>query len=213
MSFSANRCPLCRDMRYGRDAWLRQHSERVSHKDVNLNRTEYDGRRALGYSGRDHGWRSTSRDVPRIIGCRDIHQVRVLVTGAHSVPPDPEGALDRLGVRLTELETYMHRTFLSLAVGALAGFATAVHADDSAAPRSTVVLSPHGQMIVAELHGKGEVGKPCHGSASSLEIYTGTYKLDNGELVCQGPTAKVYCHPEDRAGGSGHTQCYDGNKS
>jgi hypothetical protein len=122
----------------------------------------------------------------------------------------------------------MHRTFLSLAVAALAGFATAVRADDGAAPRSTVVLPhaaqsrghaadllrpPHGEMIVAELHGKGEVGKPCHGSGGSLEIYTGTYKLDNGELVCEGARSKVYCHPNDRPGGSGHTHCFDGHKS
>jgi hypothetical protein len=120
----------------------------------------------------------------------------------------------------------MHRTFLSLAVAALAGFATAVHADDGAVPRSTVVSphagqsrghvadllrSPHGEMIVAELHGKGEVGKPCHGSAGTLEIYTGTYKLDSGELICEGARSKIYCHPEDHSGPPKAT-CWDGHK-
>ena len=90
---------------------------------------------------------------------------------------------------------------------ALAGFATAVHADDGAAPRW------HGQIIVAELHGKGEIGKPCHATGGSVEIYTGTYKLDSGELICKGPSAQVNCHPEDRPSTySTHTHCYDGNK-
>jgi hypothetical protein len=43
----------------------------LQHKAGNLDRTEDDRRRVLGYSRRDHGWRSTSRDVPRIIGCRE----------------------------------------------------------------------------------------------------------------------------------------------
>lgn len=112
----------------------------------------------------------------------------------------------------------MHRTFLSLAVAALAGFATAVHADDGAAPRSTVLphaaQSPHGEIMVAELHGKGEVGKACHASYNTTQIYTGTYALDGGELVCQHSGTKVYCHPEDRPSTySQHSHCYDGNKS
>jgi hypothetical protein len=103
---------------------------------------------------------------------------------------------------------YMHRAFLVLAVAALAGFATAVHANDGAASR------PRGQIIVAELHGKGEIGKPCHGTYGSTDLYRGTYKLDNGELICEGAGTKVYCHPEDRPSSSGtHTHCYDGYKS
>ena len=120
----------------------------------------------------------------------------------------------------------MHRTFLSLAVAALAGFAPAVHAHDGAAPRSTIVLShagqsrdhmadlhrpPHGQMMLALLHGKGEIGKPCHARANDNEIYTGTYDREDGELICKGAGAKIWCHPEDEAGPPSPV-CWDGEK-
>ena len=120
----------------------------------------------------------------------------------------------------------MHRTFLSLAVAALAGLATAAHADGGAAARSTIALPhagpsrghvadllrpPHGQMMLAELRGDGEVGKDCHARTSSGdEIYTGTYDLEDGELICKGPSAKIWCHPEIK---SGPPTCWDGHKS
>jgi hypothetical protein len=101
----------------------------------------------------------------------------------------------------------MHRIFLSLGVAALASFATAVHADDLLRPS-------HGQIIVAELHGKGEVGKACHATGGNLKINQGKYDYDNKELVCKGVmNAKVFCHPEQRPSSydSNHTHCWDGN--
>jgi hypothetical protein len=145
----------------------------------------------------------------------NIHPFRVHVMGARCVPADPERALDRLSCP-TELETSMNRTFLSLAVVALAGLATAVHAADGAAARSTVML-PHagqarGPMMFAQLIGKGEPGEPCHAYARDKEIRRGTYDYDNGELVCKIGGDEILCHPEDNNGPPDYPLCRDGYK-
>ena len=110
----------------------------------------------------------------------------------------------------------MHRTFLSLAVAALAGFATAVHADDGAAARSTVV-APHagpsqladllrprqGEMKVATVHGDAEAGKPCHAKTSNGdEIENGTYVVERGEVICEGK-GFIWCS---------FASCFEGTK-
>jgi hypothetical protein len=119
----------------------------------------------------------------------------------------------------------MHRTHLVLTIAALAGFATAAQAADGAAPRSSVVLphvaqsrshvadalrAPHGQMMLAELVGKGEVGEPCHAYYGDRTIYRGTYDMDNGELVCKIGGDEIFCHPEQK---DGKTLCEDGYKN
>jgi hypothetical protein len=153
----------------------------------------------------------------------NIHQVRICPTGARSVFLQSR-KVRSIGVLLTELETYMHRTFLAVTIAAVAGFATAVHAHDGAAPRSTVVLPhagqprghvtdllrpPHGQMIVAELRGEGKYGEPCHASNGSNFLNRGTYDYEDRELICKDSSMKIWCHPDDH---SPITICWDGWK-
>jgi len=59
----------------------------------------------LRYSRRDHGGRSTSRDAPASSVAANLHQARVHANRSTLLPADPERALDRSGVLLTELET------------------------------------------------------------------------------------------------------------
>jgi len=128
----------------------------------------------------------------------------------------------------------MHRTFFLyslLTIAALAGFATAVHADDGAAPRSTMALPhagpassrvadlarrPHGQMIgqmiVAKLDGQGTPGTPCHATYRGKMIPLGIYQLDNAELVCMAPggSDEIPCHVYDTIGPPIEPLCVDG---
>ena len=113
----------------------------------------------------------------------------------------------------------MHRTFLALTIAALAGFATAAHANDGAPARSTV--APHadqsrGRMILAEVIGKGVLGQPCHASqpnsnGGSDTINYGKYVETFGHLRCQSPAGgSIDCHKDDKSFPPKGT-CIDGN--
>jgi hypothetical protein len=133
-----------------------------------------------------------------------------------------------IDVLLTELETYMHRTFVVLTVTALAGFATAVHAHDGAAARSTIALPlagqsrghvadllrpPQGQMMLAKLIGKGEVGQPCHATYRDREVPKGTYDdTVNSELACHDAHEWIFCRAQDTSDDSNTPLCVDGYK-
>jgi len=124
----------------------------------------------------------------------------------------------------------MHRSFFALTIAALAGFATAVHAHDGAAPRSAVAFThagpsrghvadirgaTHGQMRLAQLVGKGEVGQPCHAYYHDNEIRRGTYAIDDDgqQLVCKIGNDLIVCHPEDKDGPPNMPLCEDGYKN
>ena len=122
----------------------------------------------------------------------------------------------------------MHRTFLALTIAALASFATAVHADDSAAARSNAalphaaqsrshedVLHPHRQMRLANVFGNGEIDKPCHADRLNEQggtdhIYCGKYAQSSGDLGCQGVGLWINCHKDSREDPPKAT-CWDGN--
>jgi hypothetical protein len=124
----------------------------------------------------------------------------------------------------------MHRSLFLLTIAALTGFATAVHADDGAAPRSTMALRhagpassrvadlarrPHGQtigrMIVAKLDGQGFIGTTCHATYRGKIIYQGIYDRDNAELVCRDPGGdEIPCHVYDTLGPPLEPLCQDG---
>jgi hypothetical protein len=126
----------------------------------------------------------------------------------------------------------MHRTFLALTIAALASFATAVHADDGATARSTVALlhaeqsrghlvvalvapdllrPPHGQVILAELNGKGVLGQACHADEGYNHIYIGKYAEIFGKLRCQSGTGEsIDCRKDDKSWPPKST-CTDGN--
>jgi hypothetical protein len=114
------------------------------------------------------------------------------------------------------METYMHRTLLALTVAALASFATAVHADVGATARSTDLLRPsHGQVILADLVGKGVLGQPCNASAVNSQggtdhIYIGKYVEIFGNLSCQGPGGSINCRKDDKSWPPKNT-CKDGH--
>jgi hypothetical protein len=100
----------------------------------------------------------------------------------------------------------MHRTFFLyslLTIAALAGFATAVHADDGAAP--------HRQKMLAKLDGKGFPGEACHANYRDKEIRQGTYDFENNELFCRAPGGdKIPCHVYDDLGPPVESLCVDG---
>jgi len=105
----------------------------------------------------------------------------------------------------TELEMEMHRTSFLLTIAALAGFATAVHADDGARPR--------GQMMLAKLEGKGYPGDACHAAYRGKEIQQGIYEFEDNELVCRAPGGeKIPCHVYDDLGPPAESLCVDGWK-
>jgi hypothetical protein len=131
----------------------------------------------------------------------------------------------------------MPRTFLALTIAALASFATAAHADDGATARSTTALShaeqsrghlvvalvapdllrpPHGQVILADLVGKGVLGQPCNASAVNSQggtdhIYIGKYVEIFGKLRCQSGTGEsIDCRKDDKSWPPKNT-CKDGH--
>ena len=102
----------------------------------------------------------------------------------------------------------MHRTFLALTLAALASFATAVHADDGAKARST---------IVADLQGKGVMGQPCHAVATNLRggtdyVNIGNYAESFGKLVCRGAggLSSINCR-KDEPDKPPKATCWDGH--
>jgi len=114
----------------------------------------------------------------------------------------------------------MHRTFLALTIAALAGFAPAAHAHDGATARATTA-SPHaapsrGQVIVADLIGKGEEGTDCHADEANDQggtnhIYTGKYKIIFGNLSCQSPTGEAINCRKDEHRDPPKSTCWDGH--
>jgi hypothetical protein len=129
----------------------------------------------------------------------------------------------------------MGRTILALTVAALASFATAVHADDSAAPGSTVtsprarqsvdhllvalgmpelVRPPHLRVTPADVIGKGTIGEPCHAVRASAyggdeHCNYGKYTEKNGELWCSSSLCEMNCHKDDKSFPPKAT-CHDG---
>jgi hypothetical protein len=114
----------------------------------------------------------------------------------------------------TELEMEMHRTFFLLTIAALTGFATAVHADDGAASRSTMALrhARPASVILAKLDGQGNLAAPCHATYRDKVIPQGFYQLDtnNAELVCRGGGDQIPCHVNDMLGPPIESLCVDG---
>jgi hypothetical protein len=109
----------------------------------------------------------------------------------------------------------MHRSFFLLTIAALTGFATAVHADDGAAPRSTVALRHAGpaSVILAKLDGQGNLGTPCHATYHDKVIGQGIYQLDtnNAELICRAAAGdQIPCHVYDTLGPPIESLCQDG---
>ena len=118
----------------------------------------------------------------------------------------------------------MHRTFLVSTIAALAGFATAGHARDGAAPRSTASL-PHAaparahaadplappRMKLAKLDGRGELYQPCHATYRDREVAKGHYDTVNGnDLACHDSREWILCHPDDTSADA--PLCVDGYK-
>ena len=119
----------------------------------------------------------------------------------------------------------MRRTSLALTVAALASFATAVHAGDGAALKSTAALPqarqsvdqllvalgmpdlvrpPHRRVMPANVVGKGTIGEPCH--ATRPNAYGGTdvcnygkYTEKDGVLWCSSSLCGINCHEDDKS--------------
>jgi hypothetical protein len=129
----------------------------------------------------------------------------------------------------------MRRTLLALTVAVLAGFVSAVHADDGAASGSTVALPqakrsvghllvalgmpdlvrpPHRRAMPANVVGKGTIGEPCHAERPNAFGGTdtcndGKYTDVNGDLFCSSSLCRMNCHKNDRSSPPKGT-CTDG---
>jgi hypothetical protein len=108
----------------------------------------------------------------------------------------------------------MYRSFLALTIAALTGFATAVHAAGGGGlPRDR---PPHGEVRLAELHGQGELDKPCHAEevndqGGSDHIYCGDYREIFGHLSCRSPAGgSINCRKDEKEDPPKAT-CWDGD--